>query len=319
MATILIALGANLGDRGDTLDEAIDQLAADPSLTLLKRSQLLVTKPVGGPSGQPDFLNAAAKFETPLSPTDVHQKLIEVEQRHGRVRVERWGARSLDLDLLLYDSQIIDSPQLTVPHPRMSFRRFVMQPAAEVASEMAHPELGTTIGQLWRQLNETPPVVQVATLPGPTAWRFCREVQQNFPAGQIVVPEAPSAWPDSVDQFSVSLVLPDDVSAEPPAPRNDSRKTLVPCWSSKSLTMQDTLPPTSLSSSTARLVVYWMPADELVDEIEQTWWPGRQRQQLANRLAEAVRQEVHGPRLWLGACDWTAAVTEVSAAIEAMG
>lgn len=82
--------------------------------------------------------------------------------------------------------------------------------------------------------------------------------------------------------------------------------------------MRDTSLPAARLDSSARLVIFWIPPDKFVDEIERRWWSDLQRQQLAERLAEAVRQEVHGPRLWLGAGDWNAAVTEVTAAIEAM-
>ena len=197
MATILVALGANLGDRGETLDAAIDTLTADSDIRLVKRSELLVTQPVGGPAGQPDFLNAAAKLTTNLSPSAIHQKLIEVEQHYGRVRVQRWGARKLDLDLLLYDELILDTPQLTLPHPRMSFRRFVLEPANEVAAEMRHPALGTTVGELWGHLKMTSPTVQLATLPGPAAWQLAQAVQREFPAEKIFVPPEPDRWPDS--------------------------------------------------------------------------------------------------------------------------
>ena len=317
VATILIALGANLGDRGETVTQAIDQLAADPHFTLLARSSLLVTKPVGGPAGQPDFINAAAKYETSLTPDQVHQKLIEVEQQHGRVRNLRWGARSLDLDLLLYDSEIRREPQLTLPHPRMSFRRFVMQPAAEIAAEMFHPQLQTTIGDLWQQLACSPPVVEIATPPGPTAWRLCAEVQNRL--GQHVVFTPPAEhWPESADQLPSLLAHSIRQAANPWGPPVGYTVSLLPWWSQLPGVLLGTSTPETATPALPRLVILWIPAAESVDEIERTWWTPEAREALEQRLREAVQQNVHGPCLALEGHDMTAAITEVTAAVEAI-
>ncbi len=317
VATILIALGANLGDRGETITQAIEQLATDPHFSLLQQSNLLVTKPVGGPAGQPDFINAAAKFQTSLSPDQVHQKLIEIEHQHGRVRALRWGARSLDLDLLLYDDEVRQTPQLTLPHPRMSFRRFVMQPAAEVAAEMIHPQLGSTLGQLWDRLVNSPPVVEIATPPGPTAWRLCAEVRNQL-GTQVVFTPPPPPWPKSADELPELLeheIRQPRAAGEPP-PGYAVR--LLPWWSELPSVMLDTSTPGPAMPTLPRLVVLWLPAAESVDERELAWWPATARKALEQRLREAVAQKVHGPRLCLEGHDLTTAVTEVAAAVEAM-
>lgn len=152
MPRVLLALGSNLGDRGAILDAAIAAIGELTSTQVLAHSKWHATKPVGGPPGQGDFLNGAVLIETELAPGELRRKLQQIEQKLGRERTERWAARTLDIDILLYDDQIIDQPDLQIPHPRMSFRPFVLAPAAEVAAEMVHPVLGVTIGALWHHL-----------------------------------------------------------------------------------------------------------------------------------------------------------------------
>lgn len=165
MPDTLIALGANLGDRRQTLDSAAAMLRETPGINQLQVSRYHGTQPVGGPDGQPEFFNAAARFATSLTPAEVHARLIEIEEQHGRVRIERWGARRLDLDLLLYDDQVIATDALEVPHPRMTFRRFVMEPAVEVAADMIHPLCQRTLGELLDQLSGGEPVIQIVAPP----------------------------------------------------------------------------------------------------------------------------------------------------------
>ena len=117
------------------------------------QSSWQLTLPVGGFASQSEFLNGAALVETSHSATGVLALLQQIESRHGRARGERWGSRTLDLDLLLFGDAIIDTPALTVPHPRMSFRRFVLEPAAEIAGEMVHPAIGWTIERLVEHLD----------------------------------------------------------------------------------------------------------------------------------------------------------------------
>jgi 2-amino-4-hydroxy-6-hydroxymethyldihydropteridine diphosphokinase len=130
----------------------MQQLATIPQTSLLTPSSFRETKPAGGPQ-QAVYLNAAATLETTLSPQQLLAQLQRIENELGRVRNERWGPRTIDLDLLLYDQLELETPELMLPHPRMSFRRFVLEPAAEVAAEMVYPVNGWTILQLLQHLN----------------------------------------------------------------------------------------------------------------------------------------------------------------------
>lgn len=131
-AGIFIALGANLGDRAATLRAALAQLAAHPRVRVLRVSSLHETEPVGGPSDQPRYLNAAAELATDLPPDELLTLLGEIEAANGRQRTIANGPRTLDLDLLLYRDQRINTPFLSVPHPRMWSRRFVLEPLSEI-------------------------------------------------------------------------------------------------------------------------------------------------------------------------------------------
>ncbi len=151
-----IALGANLGDRRATIDSAFEALATLPATTLVARSDLFETDPVG-PIDQPKYLNAAALIHTMLTPRDLLESLLSIELSHARDRdkQQRWGARTLDLDLLLYADAVIDEPGLRVPHPRLCERLFVLEPLAQVAPDTIVPGLGRPVRELLYQLRQT--------------------------------------------------------------------------------------------------------------------------------------------------------------------
>ena len=150
---VLIGLGSNRGDRRATLEGAIAALAETPGILVRKVSTFHETEPVGGPPMQGRYLNAAAVLETSLDPFAMLTVLQAIEARFGRVRTVRWGERTLDLDLLLFGDRIIDTPELVVPHPRFSTRRFVLEPLAEVAPEAVDPVRKRTVRELLADLD----------------------------------------------------------------------------------------------------------------------------------------------------------------------
>lgn len=145
--TAYIGLGSNLGDREGNLRGALDALREHPDVEVAKVSDFYETQPVGGPPQGP-YLNAAAELRTALGPRKLLNLLHEVEARFGRERSIRWGPRTLDLDLLLYDERVIDQPDLKVPHPRMHERRFVLEPLADIAPDVRHPTDERTVQDL---------------------------------------------------------------------------------------------------------------------------------------------------------------------------
>jgi 2-amino-4-hydroxy-6-hydroxymethyldihydropteridine diphosphokinase len=137
-----IGLGANLGDRERTIRAAVRALAEDDAIEVVALSTLRETEPVGV-GEQPLFLNGAALLETTLGARELLDRLLAVEQRFGRARVPgEHGPRTLDLDLLLYGDEMVDEPGLTVPHPRLHERRFVLEPLAELAPGLVVPGRG---------------------------------------------------------------------------------------------------------------------------------------------------------------------------------
>lgn len=189
MATCLVAVGSNLGNREQTLDRAVEVLARHQQLRLLRRSRWRETSPVGGPPGQESFLNGALLLETSLSAQRLLQVLQTVEAKFGRDRRQRWGPRSLDLDLLLYENLILQTPQLCIPHPRMAWRRFVLEPALEVAGDMLHPALAWTVARLWEHLHTATPYLAIAGPPTAGKTELAGQIARKIDARLILDPD----------------------------------------------------------------------------------------------------------------------------------
>ena len=150
-----IGLGSNLGDREASLRQALEHLAQAPETVVVRASSLYDTEPVGV-EDQPHFLNAVAQLETQLTPRQLLWNLMLIERRLGRVRSQRWGPRTIDLDLLLYEDAIIEDDDFQVPHPELSKRSFVLVPLVELEPLLVHPVTGETMLALLQRLGARP-------------------------------------------------------------------------------------------------------------------------------------------------------------------
>lgn len=148
-----IALGSNLGDCRAILEAALETLATTPEITLQAKSTWYKTKAIGPP--QPDYLNGCALLQVQTTPQQLLELLLKIEAQFGRIRRERWEPRSLDLDLLLYDDLIIETPTLQLPHPRMNERAFVLLPLSEIAPNWIEPVSNKAIAELLKAVDCT--------------------------------------------------------------------------------------------------------------------------------------------------------------------
>ena len=132
-----LALGSNLGDRLENLREAVRLLGETDGIDIVRSSRIYETEPIGPP--QPAYLNAVIEIETTRSPHELLEAGLAVEDELGRLRVERWGPRTIDVDVLTYDEQVVDEPDLQIPHPRMHERGFVLVPLGELVADPMLP------------------------------------------------------------------------------------------------------------------------------------------------------------------------------------
>lgn len=147
-----IAIGSNQGDRELYLLRAIALIGNLSGCKITTISSFYDTSPVGD-CNQPSFYNAAIKVSTSLAPEKLLTSLLQIEKELGRIRTKRWGQRTIDLDILLYDDLILDNAELTIPHPLLHERRFVLEPLCEIAPDILHPKLAVTISELLKKLN----------------------------------------------------------------------------------------------------------------------------------------------------------------------
>lgn len=239
MAMCLIALGSNLGNREVTLHAALSALDVLPETRLSRHSRWYRSLPIGIAASRREFLNGTALVDTALDPQTLLECLQRIETEHGRRHEQQWADRTLDLDLLLYNELVLDTPALMIPHPRMSFRRFMLEPAAEIAGTMPHPTIGWSIDQLLRHLDSADDLVAILS-PGELDRRPLVATLTSRFAAQVTSPrhlEEPEAlWPRSLttwlrfdggpdtqndptaaDGFPKLTILWDDTLTHPPA------------------------------------------------------------------------------------------------------
>lgn len=231
MARCWIALGGNLGSVADTFRDAVALLNGRADISVTRMSRCYTTSPVGADSGS-DFLNAAAELQTTLPPLELLTILQAVENQLGRVRSVHWGPRTLDLDLLLYEQQMLSTPVLTLPHPHMWYRRFVLDPLAEIAPDVIHGRHGLTISDLRERLLSRP--LKCVLLGGPIDQRanLQRPLEADYPQTDWQTEHPESAWLafclESVPQVEA---IPEanriDVPAFPTAPEQTIRNVLA--------------------------------------------------------------------------------------------
>ncbi|HEV3024874.1 MAG TPA: 2-amino-4-hydroxy-6-hydroxymethyldihydropteridine diphosphokinase [Pirellulales bacterium] len=334
MARCLIGLGANLGDRQATLSCAVARLASTAGVTIESQSRWHETAPVGGPAGQAKYLNGALALETLLAPLAVFDRLREIERDLGRRRRQRWGARRVDLDLLLYDQLHLDTPRLTVPHPRMAFRRFVLEPAAEVAADMLHPTSGWSIARLLAHLDESKPYVAITGLPGAGKTRLAGIAARD--AGARLLTEPPPAgvgpaeamaeierlsrrarlltaveWP-AVESWVVSDFWFDESLAWSAAWLDaPGRAAVAEIW--QSLRAVVPAPRLLVVLDTPHVATSKTPADHGLADGDSA-----RRDRWRKALVEQIRRSDQGPTCWLPAADAAQAGTELLAALAAM-
>ena len=162
--TAYLGLGANLGDRLGALRGARQALQKSPSVTVLASAPLYEAAAVGGPAGQPPFLNTVLKIDTVLSPERLLELCHAIEKDFGRQRQEHWGPRTLDIDLLLFGTLIRLERDLVLPHPRLQEREFVLAPLVDLAPDLTHPVVFLTVHELYLRLDASQGVQRVAEL-----------------------------------------------------------------------------------------------------------------------------------------------------------
>jgi 2-amino-4-hydroxy-6-hydroxymethyldihydropteridine diphosphokinase len=152
MNTAYIGLGSNLGNRQDNIKSALGLLAEAADIEVIRVSELIETHPLAQ-AEQPMYLNAVAESRTGLSPDDLLKTLINIETALGRMRLEKWSSRTIDLDILLYGFEVLDSPHLTIPHPQMHLRSFVLEGLCRLNGDFVHPVIKESLSELYLRLN----------------------------------------------------------------------------------------------------------------------------------------------------------------------
>lgn len=305
----LVTLGSNQGDPESCLDAAVSELSAHPDIDVIAVSRWHATAPVGGPKGQPEFLNGAVRLHSNLTPFELHQVLIDIETGLGRQRLARWGPRSIDLDLIVHGSTITNEPSLQLPHPRMTFRRFVLEPAVEVAGDLRDPITGIRLSEYLGMLNDRSDGIKIYGADE----RLLEEIAGECPAGAGC-------------RFVVRQARQQDASGSQPLPKtgqtSEASRIMSPQefkrevsdsggqvtdWDGFILATEDTWPACGLADRKAKLgVVVQTPRDRASAS---SGWSGA--------IGE-MPSDQHGSYLFLTSLTPKEMWIEIEAAVEAM-
>ena len=341
MPVCLIGLGSNEGNRRHTLEAAAACLVAHPRIHVAAVSSWRETASVGGPAGQTPFLNGALTAETALPPQDLLALLQQIEHDLGRRRGERWGPRPIDLDLLLYDEATLNTPLLELPHPRMAWRRFVIEPAAEVAATMVHPTTGWTVARLLEHLNTAASYVAITGGIAAGKSHLARRLAEALPA-QLIAEEpdwprldafyadpAGQGWPMELEFLNQRAGL---------LERLEKQWAVSDFWFDQSPAFARAwLPPEQLPAFIDRwkevrrgvprpklIVLLDAPAETLLARLRSRGRPCEQRltEDQLERIRQAIREQTRqgdvGPVLYLSNAGHDAAFAEVLAAVRGM-
>lgn len=309
MPLCLIGLGANLGEPAETLSAAFDALASRPEIEFVAASSFLETKPIGGPAGQGIFLNACATIRTERSPRDTIQTLLEIEASLGRTRRTRWEARKLDLDLLLYGESICREQGVEIPHPRMASRRFVLDPASEIAPEMIHPTTGWTIGKMAKHLREAPNVAMLTGLLGTDISRIAERLQNR--SDETLSIRAIRVSKD-IDQGSRHRAVSKAFAAEAEAAGSASPTVVIlDFWLGESLLWKEANSP---EAAEVLSLLAEQPAPKLLIDL---YVPSEDAPH-AERWRQILKAHAPAPWIRVNAANPEAAETEIVAALQAM-
>jgi 2-amino-4-hydroxy-6-hydroxymethyldihydropteridine diphosphokinase len=309
MPLCLIGMGANLGEPAETLRTALDALSAHSAIELVAASSFLETKPIGGPVGQGTFLNACATIRTDLSPQETIGALLDIEASLGRTRRTRWEARKLDLDLLLYGDAVCREQGVEIPHPRMASRRFVLDPAAEIAAGMIHPITGWTIGQMARSLREAPNVAMLTGLPGVDRALIAESLEKRAPSLTFSL----AAFHDSsLGSFTERrTILRKAFAAARPISFYRSSTSVLDFWPGESLLW------TEENSSDEAIALPFVKRPQSPKLLIDLYLPDEDPS-LAERWAQILKAHAPAPWIRVNAANQEAAEVEILAALQAM-
>ena len=320
MTTSLIAFGANLGNRTESLDRACQRLSSHEQITVVARSRDYQTSPIGGPAGQENFLNAAILLDTSLSPPQLLLLLQTIETELGRKRQQRWDERPIDLDLLLYDTLTLNEDELQVPHPHMAFRRFVLEPAVEIAPTLIHPNNGWTIQQLYEHLNTAKNYLALIGPPGSGKTDAARNVCECLGGHLALTPPLPptSEGSEEVEAHVIERRLQQlEGVAERiiPSTENGTAQTFAisDFWLNQSYAyVQEKLG----QQAQEQFLAHWETtiSQALQPKLRVLLEPGEGQ----TALSKLAQQPLQGPLLRLTDCRPEAVVEEVSAAVLSM-